>query len=99
MILIRSIIFVIWLYGSMAVVGIGMWPFVMMDERNVWRALRGWGRCILWGLRWIIGARVVIEGREHIPTGGALVACKHQAMLDTVIPALFLPEPVFIYKA
>lgn len=99
MILIRSIIFVIWLYGSMAVVGIGLWPFVLADERKVWVALRSWGRCILWGLRWIIGARVVIEGRENIPTGGALVACKHQTMLDTVIPALFLPEPVFIYKA
>jgi 1-acyl-sn-glycerol-3-phosphate acyltransferase len=99
MILIRSIIFVIWLYGSMAVVGIGLWPFVVADERKVWLALRTWGRCILWGLRWIVGARVVIEGREHAPTGGALVACKHQTMLDTVIPALFLPEPVFVYKA
>lgn len=99
MILLRSIVFVVWLYGSMAVIGLCMWPWVVADERNVWRALRVWARAILWGLRWIVGARVVIEGREHAPTGGALVACKHQAMLDTVIPSLFLPEPVFIYKA
>jgi 1-acyl-sn-glycerol-3-phosphate acyltransferase len=99
MILLRSIIFVVWLYGSMAAIGLCMWPFVVADERNVWRALRAWARAILWGLRWIVGARVVIEGREHAPAGAALVACKHQAMLDTVIPSLFLPEPVFIYKA
>jgi 1-acyl-sn-glycerol-3-phosphate acyltransferase len=99
MILIRSIIFVIWLYGSMAVIGIGLWPWVVADERKVWLALRSWARAILWGLRWIVGARVVIEGTEHLPKGGALIAAKHEAMLDTVIPALFLPEPVFIYKA
>jgi 1-acyl-sn-glycerol-3-phosphate acyltransferase len=99
MTLLRSIIFVIWLYGSMAVIGIGMWPFVVADERNVWVALRSWARAILWGLRWIVGARVTIEGTEHLPKGGALIAAKHEAMLDTVIPALFLPEPVFIYKA
>lgn len=97
--LIRSIIFVIWLYGSMAVVGVGLWPFVLMDDRYVWVALRSWGRCIVWGLRWIIGAKVVVEGRENLPPAGpALVACKHQSMLDTVFPALFLPEPVFVYK-
>jgi 1-acyl-sn-glycerol-3-phosphate acyltransferase len=97
--LIRSIIFVIWLYASMAVVGIVLWPFVLMDERHVWTALRSWGRAILWGLRWIVGARVSFEGLEHLPQGGALIAMKHQSMLDTVAPALFLARPIYIYKA
>lgn len=97
--LIRSVLFVIWLYGSMAVVGLSHWPFVLLDERHVWTALRNWGRCILWGLRWIIGARVSFEGLENVPQGGALIAMKHQSMLDTVAPALFLPRPVYVYKA
>jgi 1-acyl-sn-glycerol-3-phosphate acyltransferase len=97
--MIRSVIFVIWLYGSMAVVGISHWPFVLMDDRYVFVALRNWGRAILFGLRWIVGARVTFEGLEHAPKGGALVACKHQSMLDTVIPALFLEKSVFVYKA
>ncbi len=97
--LIRSIIFVIWLYGSMAVVGLSLWPFVLMDDRYVWVALRSWGRATLWGLRWIIGARVSFEGLEHVPQGGALIAMKHQSMLDTIVPALFLPRPVYVYKA
>jgi 1-acyl-sn-glycerol-3-phosphate acyltransferase len=96
--LIRSVIFVIWLYGSMAVIGLAMLPWVAADERYVWVALRAWARTILWGLRWIVGARVKFEGLENLPEGGALVACKHEAMLDTVVPALFLKEPVFIYK-
>jgi 1-acyl-sn-glycerol-3-phosphate acyltransferase len=94
----RSIVFVIWLYVTMAIVGIGLWPFVLMDERHVWTALRAWGRATIWGLRWIVGARVSFEGLEHVPTGGALVAMKHQSMLDTIAPALFLPRPVYVYK-
>jgi 1-acyl-sn-glycerol-3-phosphate acyltransferase len=96
--LIRSILFTIWLYGSMAVIGLAMLPWVAANERYVWPALRAWTRAILWGLRWIVGARVKFEGLENIPQGGALIACKHEAMLDTVVPSLFLKEPVFIYK-
>jgi 1-acyl-sn-glycerol-3-phosphate acyltransferase len=98
MTLLRSILFVIWLYGAMAVVGITLWPFVLADDRHVWTALRSWGRATLWGLRWIVGARVSFEGLENVPKGGALIAAKHQSMLDTIVPALFLPKPVFIYK-
>jgi 1-acyl-sn-glycerol-3-phosphate acyltransferase len=97
--LVRSIIFVIWLYATMAVVGVGLWIPVMIDDRHVWTALRAWARCTLWGLRWIIGARVSFEGLEHVPQGGALIAMKHQSMLDTIVPSLFLPRPVYVYKA
>lgn len=82
----------------MAVVGISHWPLVLADERHVWTALRSWGGATLWGLRWIVGARVSFEGLEHVPQGGALIAMKHQSMLDTIAPALFLPRPVYVYK-
>lgn len=96
--LLRSWIFVIWLYASMAVVGVAWWIPVMLDERYVWTALRAWARAIIWGLRWIIGARVRFEGLENLPEGGALIAMKHQSMLDTVAPALFLEKPAFVFK-
>jgi 1-acyl-sn-glycerol-3-phosphate acyltransferase len=95
---IRSILFVIWLYGSMAVIGIGLWPLVIVDERHVWTALRTWGHATVWGLRWIVGARVSFEGLEHVPQGGALIAMKHQSMLDTIAPAIVFPRPVYVYK-
>ena len=95
---IRSFIFVIWLYGLMAVVGLALWPLVVLDERHVWTALRSWARATLWGLRWIVGAKVSFEGLENVPEGGALIAMKHQSTLDTMAPALFLPRPVYVYK-
>lgn len=96
--LIRSVLFMLWLYASMAVVGLSLWPFVVFDDRHVWTALRSWGRATVWGLRWIVGARVSFEGLEHVPQGGALIAMKHQSMLDTVAPSLFLSRPVYVYK-
>jgi 1-acyl-sn-glycerol-3-phosphate acyltransferase len=94
----RSVLFVIWLYATLVVIGIGLWPLVVFDERHVWTALRTWGRATVWGLRWIVGARVSFEGLEHVPEGGALIAMKHQSMLDTIAPALIFPRPVYVYK-
>lgn len=98
MMMLRSIIFVIWLYGSMAVIGLVLAPYAAFSDNAVWAALRAWNGAILWGLRWIVGVTVTIEGREHAPKGGALIACKHQAMFDTVLPIAFLEKPVCIYK-
>ncbi len=98
MTLLRSIVFVIWLYGTMLFIGLAFLPFVAFNDNYVWPGLRTWTRSVLWGLRWIIGARVVVEGQENIPKGGALIAMKHQAMIDTMVPSLFLPKTVFVYK-
>jgi 1-acyl-sn-glycerol-3-phosphate acyltransferase len=96
--LVRSIIFVIWLYAAMAVVGIAFWIPVMLDDNYVYAAQRTWARATLWGLRWIIGARVRFEGLEHVPKGGALIAMKHQSMLDTIAPTLFIPKSTYVFK-
>lgn len=96
--LLRSIVFVVWLYGTMAVIGLALWIPVLIDDRHVWTALRAWTRATLWGLRWIVGARVRFEGLEHAPRGAALIAMKHQSMLDTMAPSLMFPAPVFVFK-
>lgn len=97
--LLGSFIFAIWLYLSMAVVGLVLWPFVLMNEKHVYTALRWWSHATIWGLRWFVGARVSFEGLENVPKGGALIAMKHQSMLDTIVPSLILEKPTFIYKA
>lgn len=99
MILLRSIIFVIWFYGTMLFWGLIYMPAVLMGhEKYIWHSMRGWGKSTIWGLRWIVGARVVFEGLENVPKGPALIASKHQATLDTVLPVLHVSEPVFVVK-
>lgn len=95
---VRSILFVIWIYTALAIVGLVFAPWAAFSKRAVPAALRAWCAATLFGLRWIIGARVEIEGLEHAPKGPALIAAKHQSMLDTMLPALFLDMPAFVYK-
>ena len=39
-----------------------------------------------------------VRGLEHRPSGPALIAAKHQSMLDTVAPWRFLSDPCFVLK-
>jgi len=99
MILFRSILFVIWFYGAMLFWGLAFMPAVLLGhDRFIWHAMRGWGKSTIWGLRWICNVRITFEGLEHLPQGAALIASKHQTTLDTVLPAQFLREPVFVVK-
>lgn len=99
MILLRSIIFVIWFYGTMLFWGLLYMPAVLLGhDKYIWHSMRGWGKATIWGLRWIVGAKVVFEGLENVPKGPALIASKHQATLDTVLPVLHVSEPVFVVK-
>ena len=50
-------------------------------------------------LRVICGIRVRVEGREHLPAGGAaLIASKHQSAFDTFIWFGLLPDVSYVLK-
>jgi 1-acyl-sn-glycerol-3-phosphate acyltransferase len=98
MTLLRSLVFAAWFYLTMAVYGFFFMPLVLTNDRYVWVGMRAWSKAILFGLRWICGVRVKFEGLEHAPQGPALLASKHQATLDTLLPVLFVKEPVFVVK-
>jgi 1-acyl-sn-glycerol-3-phosphate acyltransferase len=71
----------------------------MLTSRKVeLGAGRMWARMAIWGLRWIVGARVVFTGQEYAPKGAAIVAAKHQSMLDTLVPFLMFDAPAFVLK-
>lgn len=98
MIILRSILFNLWLWLSMAVFAIGLSPALLMPHRYAMGVIKLWARFVLFGLRWIAGVRVVVTGLEHRPTGPALIAAKHQGMLDVVAPFTFLDDPCFVLK-
>src|SRR5688572_27757437 len=99
MILLRSIVFVVWFYVTMLFWGLVYMPAVAMGrDKYIWSSMRNWGKATIWGLKWIVGVTVAFEGLEHLPKGAALIASKHQTTLDTVLPAQFLSEPVFVVK-
>lgn len=99
MIWLRSSIFLIYCYAAMLWNGLIYMPAILLvNERYLWHAMRGWGGATMWGLKVICNVHVRIEGLEHVPQGPAVFASKHQAELDTILPARFLHEPVFVVK-
>jgi 1-acyl-sn-glycerol-3-phosphate acyltransferase len=99
MTLIRSLMFVVWLYATMAFAGLVCLPGILMRRGAPDMGPgRLWTRLMLWGLRWIVGAKVVFRGLEKIPRGACLVASKHQSMLDTLAPFLMFESPAFVLK-
>jgi 1-acyl-sn-glycerol-3-phosphate acyltransferase len=98
MTVLRSLIFTLWLYLSMVVFAVGLSPALLMPHRVAMSVIKLWARFVLFGLRWIAGVRVEVRGLEHRPTGPALIAAKHQGMLDVVAPFAFLDDPCFVLK-
>jgi len=94
----RAAIFVLWFYGSMTIVGLVGMPLVLLDPKYGVAVGRTWSAISLFGLRWICGVKITIEGREHIPSGAAIVAGKHQSQLDTILPFVLLPAPAYVLK-
>ena len=96
--MLRSLLFVIWLYGTMGLLGLACLPLMLLPRRACMLAIRTYAHLVLFGLRWIVGVRVEIRGHEHIPEGPVLVAGKHQAMLDVFLPFVMFKDPIIIMK-
>jgi 1-acyl-sn-glycerol-3-phosphate acyltransferase len=94
----RSLIFMLWLYGSMAFYGIGCSPWLLLPLRYAMLPIRWWAHTVLFGARWIVGIKVEFRGLEHMPDGGALIAGKHLSMLDTIAPFAVLKLPAYVLK-
>jgi len=94
----RSLIFVAWLYLSMVIFAVGLSPALLMPHGAAVWVIKSWSKFVLFGLRWIAGVKVEVRGLEHRPTGPALIAAKHQGMLDVIAPFAFLDDACFVMK-
>jgi 1-acyl-sn-glycerol-3-phosphate acyltransferase len=97
-VLIRSAVFNIAVYLNFLVLAVLFSPVLLLPERFVWPIARMWVRSSLWLYRVIVGTRDEIRGRENIPTGGFLVASKHQSAWETLRLVELFPRPTFILK-
>ncbi len=91
----RSILFDVWLYGSMAVMGVVLLPATLSRRWTIW-AMRAYCVQALFMLERICGLRVEVRGVA--PAGAALLAAKHQSFLDVLVLMRTLPAPAFVMK-
>lgn len=59
---------------------------------------QAWARLAFRALRWLCGVDFVVEGREHLPPGGFILAAQHQSAFDTLVWFILLEKPAYVMK-
>lgn len=98
MILIRSTAFLVLFYLWSATLLILAAPLLAAPRGGVVWLLQLWNSGLVVMLRGVCGVRVEVRGREHIPTGAALIAMKHQCMFDAMGLWHHLPQACYVLK-
>lgn len=94
----RSLIYAIWFYLSMVVVGLVCLPASWLSRHAAMSAIRFWCGLQRIALRVICGIKTEFRGMEHLPKGACIIAMKHQSTYDTLAPFLFIRDPAYILK-
>ena len=99
MILIRSLLYAVWFYLSMAIIGLVGMPVAIFSRDFAMHVVRFFSHTQAFGLWLLCGISTEVRGREHLPKGGAgLIAMKHQSTYDTLAPFMFVENPAYILK-
>ena len=94
---VRSFLYVALFYSWTVLVCLVFTPLLFGPSRWSLSMFHMWGRGVL-GLLRVCDIRVELRGRENIPQGPAIVAPKHQCMLDVFAQFTWLPGSVFVMK-
>jgi 1-acyl-sn-glycerol-3-phosphate acyltransferase len=99
MIVLRSLIFnIVFVINNILWFVLAL-PTLLLPRKTffLW-VLHPWCWSNLWLHSVICGVRMEFRGRENIPTGGFMVASKHQSAWETMALAASFPEPRYILK-
>lgn len=96
--LLRSIVFLIWMYGLLVLLGLLWLPSLLMPRRAIMSGISTYAGLIRWGLKAICGIETEFRGLQHLPPGPIIYAAKHQCMWDVFVPFLLLSDPVITMK-
>jgi 1-acyl-sn-glycerol-3-phosphate acyltransferase len=94
----RSLVFLVLAAVWSLSVFISCMPSWAMSRRIGQQIAGTWSGGLLYLLRLTCGITWRIEGKEHVPPGAAVIACKHQSAWDVLIFHSILDDAVFVAK-
>jgi 1-acyl-sn-glycerol-3-phosphate acyltransferase len=94
----RSLFFNALFYVNIIVRMIVALPTIVLPYAFLLGVLRSYARSTLWLLRVVCGTTVEWRGREKLPKGAYIVACKHQSLWETFALFALLPDPTYVLK-
>jgi len=95
---IRSLLYAIWFYLTLVVIGLLAMPISLVSRSFAMGAVKFFARTQAFGLWLLCGITMEVRGREHLPKGPGLIAMKHQSTYDTIAPFIFMENPAYILK-
>lgn len=100
MLFLRSLIFNILWYPNLLLQMVLQSPFYFfLSHEQALKVPKRWAHTTHWLHKWIIGTRYEIEGFEHLPKEGCIVASKHQSLWDFYAVNAMLPDGAFVLKS
>ncbi len=97
-VLVRSLVFNALFYVNIVMRMIVALPTIVLPHKFLHGVLRHYAASSLWLLRVVCNVNVEWRGREKLPQGAYLVACKHQSLWETFALFEILPDPAYVLK-
>jgi 1-acyl-sn-glycerol-3-phosphate acyltransferase len=98
MIAARSFLFNVLFYANLICLMIFGIPTILAGHRGVIWLAKVWGRNSLWLLKKVCNLDVEFRGIENIPSGGFIIAPKHQSIWDTFALLNLFGDFTFVLK-
>jgi 1-acyl-sn-glycerol-3-phosphate acyltransferase len=94
----RSLLFTALFYINITIRMIVALPTIFLPYSYLHGVLRRYASSTLWFLRVVCGIGVEWRGRDKLPDGAYIVACKHQSTWETYALFMLLPDPTYVLK-
>jgi 1-acyl-sn-glycerol-3-phosphate acyltransferase len=94
----RSLLFNFIFFGSSAFILVGALILLPFPRKATQKCFQIWMKYMMWLLKVLVGLDYKITGRENLPEGPVVIACKHQSAWDVGIFLILFSDPAYILK-
>lgn len=98
MIVVRSLLFNVYFFVLTTFGLFTYWLLLPLPRAAFQEAVRLWQRLVFGGLKLICGLDWEVRGRDRMPKGAAVFACKHQSAWDTMAFYALVADPAYVLK-
>ncbi len=98
MVALRSLLFNVVMLMSAAIYAPLMLPTAILPFPLRYRIVSQWARLQAFLLKILCGLDYRVEGREHLPSGAAIVMSKHQSAWETIVFQKIFPAQTWVLK-
>lgn len=98
MLWLRSVLFQVYFYGSVAVAASLVVCSALIGGRGSFFITRCWAKSMMEAGRILFGLDYVIEGEENIPDSPSVVMIKHSSVFEAYAQTVIFPDQVWVLK-